>query len=156
MAVIRRLDPGDPDSPCELDGYETLTHGTIRPGDTVVYENEAWRQPDGSYKTAGLDGTYVITAIIDYDPCGETGERLTMAQLTDAGSGNYYEVTADNVRAVTPEALLWKTVQLRASCWRRPIVSRTSPRPGQPGSGGKQAGSNGSTSGNCSIPSSRC
>jgi hypothetical protein len=79
----RFYDTRSPDAPRVLAEYRGPHHGLIRPGFQVVYENPAWRQPDGSYETGGLDGPFTVT------------ELIPVQAILDEGA---YEVSADNLR----------------------------------------------------------
>lgn len=46
------------------DGYLLDMYNGLKPGDRVLYQNPVWRQPDGSYKTGGMDPPLVITEIV--------------------------------------------------------------------------------------------
>jgi len=81
---------GDDDGPWVLDSYTGPHHGLIRTGGQVLYENPAWRHPDGSYKTLGMDGVYTVTELVD------VGEGLVAAILDDGE----WEVSAGNLRQV--------------------------------------------------------
>jgi hypothetical protein len=59
----------------------------LRPGMHVVYQNPAWQQPDGSYKTAGMDPPLVITEIVDL------GDGYVTAVINDGE----WEVNAANL-----------------------------------------------------------
>lgn len=85
------IDPSDPESPVLLPEYHGEHHGMIRPGDRVAYENPAWRQPDGTYKTGGMDGPLTITEIVDLG-----GDIPPQAILNDGE----YEVSADSLRRI--------------------------------------------------------
>ena len=82
-------DPDDIDAPRVLAEWRGL-----RPGSRVVYENPAWRQADGTYKTGGMDGTYTVTELVALD--GEGWIADVLAVLDDGA----YEVNAANLRAV--------------------------------------------------------
>lgn len=84
-------DPDDPDSPRVLAEF-TGAKGTIRPGDMVTYENEAWRQPDGTYKTGGMDPPLRVDELIDY------GLGPVQAIINDGE----WEVSAANLRPAGP------------------------------------------------------
>lgn len=77
-------DPGDPDAPVRLTEYNGLHDGA-----SVAYENPAWRQPDGTYYTGGMDPPLVVTEIL------QVGPHVT-AILNDGE----WETNADNLRAV--------------------------------------------------------
>lgn len=68
------------------DGYLLDMYNGLKPGDRVVYQNPAWRQPDGSYKTAGMDPPLVITEIISLG-------GLVTAIINEG----QWEVNADNL-----------------------------------------------------------
>lgn len=89
MSKFYDTSPADPDGPRELAEYRGPHHGLIRPGFRVVYENPAWRQPDGSYRTSGMDGLFTVAEIIDLG-----GGTPALAILDDG----MYEVSADNLR----------------------------------------------------------
>jgi hypothetical protein len=82
-------DPADPDGPRELTEYRGPHYGLIRPGFRVAYENPAWRQPDGSYRTGGLDGPLTVTELIDL------GGGTPVLAVLDVGM---YDVSASNLR----------------------------------------------------------
>jgi hypothetical protein len=84
MSDFYSTDPDDPDAPVLLDEWNGL-----RPGASVVYENPAWQQPDGSYKTGGMDGPLVVTELYAF------GEHVT-AILNDGE----WECNAANLRVV--------------------------------------------------------
>jgi len=84
-------DAGDPDAPRVLRGF-TGAKGTIKPGDHVVYENEAWRQQDGTYRTGGMDPPLVVAELVDL------GGGPVQAILNDGE----WEVSAANLRKVEP------------------------------------------------------
>jgi hypothetical protein len=86
--------PDDSQAPRELEEYDGPHHGVIRVGDRVVYENPAFRKPDGSYKTGGMDGELVVEEIIDFGVEGVPPQAV----LNDG----QWECSADNLRAVRP------------------------------------------------------
>jgi hypothetical protein len=75
-----------PGGPRVLAGYSGPHHDTIRPGDLVVYENPAWREP-----VAAVAVPMIITEIIDFG-----GDLPPQAILNDGE----WEVSADNLRTV--------------------------------------------------------
>lgn len=77
-------DTDDADAPRELTEY----HG-LRVGMRVRYENPAWRQPDGTYRTGGMDGPLIVSALYAF------GERDVQAVLNDGE----IECNADNLTA---------------------------------------------------------
>jgi hypothetical protein len=82
-------DPDDPEAPVVIDEYNGL-----RPGAHVVYQNPAWRQPDGSYKTGGMDPPLVITELVRMPGLEERhGHDMVQAVLNDGE----WEVNADNL-----------------------------------------------------------
>jgi len=87
------VDPSDPESPVVLEEYRTPRGFMLRPGMGVRYENEAWLQPDGTYKTGGMDGPLVITEIIGF-PVIEPHEVLPPQAILNNGE---WEVNADNL-----------------------------------------------------------
>jgi hypothetical protein len=76
-------------------GYPVLLEefGGCRPGDTVVYENPAMRNEDGTYRTAGMDGPLTVDAIYDF------GDGFVQAVL----NGGDWECSAANLRKVAGE-----------------------------------------------------
>lgn len=52
-------DPSDPDAPYAVEEFNGL-----RPGMHVVYRNPAWQQPDGTYRTGGMDPPLVIDELV--------------------------------------------------------------------------------------------
>lgn len=94
-----RTDPADPDAPVVLAEYTGPHHGTIRPGDLVVYENPSWRAADGTYKTGGMDGTYTVAEIIDFNPA-RVPDRLMVEAILNGDTVGEYQCSADNLRAV--------------------------------------------------------
>jgi hypothetical protein len=91
MSRFYETDPTDPDAPRELPEYRGL-----RPGMSVRYENPAWRQPDGMFKTGGMDGPLMISEIIDFADC-------VTAILNDGE----WEVNADNlVEAIVSQVVI--------------------------------------------------
>ena len=87
-------DPGDPEAPVALGEY----HG-IHPSDHVVYENPAWRQPDGSYRTGGMDPPLVVDAIHRFPGSEDLGDDDQVLAIINGGE---WEVNADNLRRVEP------------------------------------------------------
>ena len=86
MSQFYNIDLDDPESPQLLEEYKNL-----RPGDHVVYQYPPWRQPDGTYKTGGMDPPLVITEIL-YWPTHET-----MPQVQAILNEGEWEVNADNL-----------------------------------------------------------
>ena len=83
-------DPDDPEAPVRLDEYNGM-----RPGDFVAYENPAFRQEDGTFKTGGMDETLVIGALYHFPPITtESGEPYVEAILNEGE----WAVNADNLR----------------------------------------------------------
>lgn len=82
-------DPDDPEAPRVLASYHGKHHGLIRPGDTVEYANPAM---PGLGSPADDGVPLVVDELVDY--------RLGSVQaiLNDG----LYEVSADNLRKVTP------------------------------------------------------
>jgi len=76
------IDPEDAESPWLLDEYMGL-----HPGDHVVYQNPDWQQPDGTYKTAGMDPPLVITELV------QLGDEFVTAIINNGE----WEVNAENL-----------------------------------------------------------
>jgi hypothetical protein len=55
------IDPTDPYGPRELTEWEGL-----KPGMHVRYENPAWKNADGTFKTGGMDPPLVIEELISF------------------------------------------------------------------------------------------
>jgi len=72
----------DEDRPVLLQEYRGL-----KPGDRVVYQNPSWLQPDGTYKTAGMDPPLVITELVSL------GADFVTAIINEGE----WEVNADNL-----------------------------------------------------------
>jgi len=89
MSRFYDTSPACPDGPRELTEYRGPHHGLIRPGFRVVYENPAGLQPDGSYQTGGMGGTFIVAELIGFR--GGSG----VLAILDNGM---YEVSADNLR----------------------------------------------------------
>ena len=90
MSRFYETDPDDPDAPVELDEYNGL-----RPGMRVLYQNPAWRMPDGTFKTGGMDPPLVIDEILRFP----TEIPLVQAVV----NGGEWECNADNL-VPEPEA----------------------------------------------------
>jgi hypothetical protein len=104
-------DPDDPEAPVVIEEYNGL-----HPGMHVVYQNPAWRQPDGSYKTGGMDPPLVITELVRMPGLEERRvqdrvaaehrpvavQPVVQAVLNDGE----WEVNADNLAPEHPEGYL--------------------------------------------------
>lgn len=88
-------DQNDPDAPRLLIEYYGPHYGLLRPGDQVVYENPSWQQPDGSYRTGGMDPPLQVDELIDF---GADCDCPPQAVLNNGE----WECSADNLRAVNP------------------------------------------------------
>jgi hypothetical protein len=87
-------DPNDPEAPREIPEYNGL-----RPGVHVVYENHAWRLPDGSYTTGGMDPPLVIDELILFPTDAATyAAGFYVEAIINDGE---WQVNADNLRAVS-------------------------------------------------------
>ena len=82
MSQFYETDPDDPEAPTLLDEYNGL-----KPGDHVLYQVEEWRQPDGTYKTGGMDPPLVITELV------HLGDEFVTAIINNGE----WEVNADNL-----------------------------------------------------------
>lgn len=80
MSEFYVTDPADPEAPRVLQEYTGPCHGTIRPGDEVVYDNPSFPLP--------LPGPLTVTELIDL------GGGPVQAILNNGT----YEVTARNLR----------------------------------------------------------
>jgi hypothetical protein len=96
MSRFYGTSPADPDGPRELTEYRGPRHGLLRPGFRVAYENPAWLQPDGSYRTGGLDGPLTVTELIDLG--GDGVPWLESGRVQAVLNDGEYEVSADNLR----------------------------------------------------------
>jgi hypothetical protein len=88
MSKFWTTDPTDPEAPVVLAEYNGL-----RPGMHVRYQNPAWQQPDGSYRTGGMDPPLVISELVRFSEYTEDGGGYVTAVINDGE----WEVSADNL-----------------------------------------------------------
>ena len=94
MTDFYSTDPDDPDAPELLNEYRVPSRDVIlRPGMSVLYQNPAWQQPDGTYKTAGMDPPLVVTALFRF-PQEMHDEPDYVQAILNNGE---WEVNADNL-----------------------------------------------------------
>lgn len=87
MSEFYVTDSADPEAPRVLTEFTSPYHGTIRPGDRVVYDNPSFPLP--------LPELTTVTELIDF------GDGPVQAILTGP-SGTTYEVSAINLRPAAP------------------------------------------------------
>jgi hypothetical protein len=85
-SAFYETDPANPDAPVSLKQYRNL-----HVGDSVVYENPAWKMDDGTYRTGGMDGPLVISAMFRF------GDPYADDHVTAILNGGEWEVAADNL-----------------------------------------------------------
>lgn len=81
----------DPDGPTALQQY-----GLLRVGMRVRYCNPAFLQPDGTYKTGGMDPPLVVSGLYQH-PFPRFGGEEDHPQVSAVLNEGEWEVSADNL-----------------------------------------------------------